>query len=287
MVADNSSTASGAPDAVELTAAQTWLLAGIVGAWAFPPVLALALPPTRQDLSTAPVGPLRDELVRLGVLGSDGSAHPLVAEWVQTAGAPERWFEIRFVRAGNDLLRGVLARRGTTTVAVLRNAQFVTFTRLEVEHPHELVPALVAGLGAEAPACFGVFSLPAKTGAEADARIRAGADPHAVLGSLGLPAAATAVAEAALTQPANYAEIVAAEHRNASSAATQVGIGVVDTALGRVVVSPRSGCQGSGDEWVSEFAPGTVVNIAAAAERLAGSLPGGRWFPNHTIVRNF
>jgi len=263
------------PNALELTVAGAWLLAELLGAGALPWALAITPPcadPAQADRLRAEQ---TAELRRMGVLTADGRVKPVVAQWIRTVCRAERWLELRFVAGAGDMLRGVVARRADRTVVALRNAQLVTFTAMTVDHPHALVPVVTAGLAGRPPAVFDRFVLPARAGARADERIRAGAPVAEVLEFLGVPASARPVVEAAFDPRRRYVEIVAGEHRDGHRRTTEVGVGVVDTPAGRVLVSPARAFDG---EWVSTFRPGTPDAIAAAVDALAAELPGGGWF---------
>jgi hypothetical protein len=79
-------------------------------------------------------------------------------------------------------------------------------------------------------------------------------------------------------------EIVAGEHRDGHRVSTDVGVSVVDSEAGRILVSPSRAFDG---EWVSTFAPGTAAAIAAAVDRLIATLPHGSWFPGAHQNRDF
>jgi hypothetical protein len=79
-------------------------------------------------------------------------------------------------------------------------------------------------------------------------------------------------------------EIVAGEHRDGHRVTTQVGVSIVDTPLGHVLIHPSKAFDG---EWVSTFTPGTPLSIAAAAERLTATLPSGSWFPDLHVTRDY
>ncbi len=79
-------------------------------------------------------------------------------------------------------------------------------------------------------------------------------------------------------------EIVAGQHRDGHRISTDVGVSIVDTTAGRVLVSPSKAFDG---EWVSTFMPGTPLAIAAAVERLTAALPDGPWFPQLSLTRDF
>jgi hypothetical protein len=272
------------PNAVELTAAQAWFVADTIGAGSLPWVLAVTPPYSQEAERDRFAAATVAELSALGVLTGPGAVDERVAAWIRVVCRAEQWLDLRFVAASGDLLRGVVARRGGRTVVALRNAQLITFTDMAIDHPHALVPVVTAGLSNRAPARFDDFALPAAVGARADDRIRGGVAVSEVLGFLGIPSSARPVVEAAFTPTRTYVEVVAGEHRNGHRVSTEVGVSVVDTTEGRVLVSPAKAFDG---EWVSTFTSGTPFAIAAAVERLTGSLPGGPWFPDLPLTRDF
>lgn len=276
-------TGSG-PNAIELTVEQAWYLAEELDAGGYPWVLAVT-PPYSDPADAAEFrSDQRDELTGLGVLDADGRVGDTVARWVRTVCRPDRWLDLRFVTGVGDILRGVVARRDDRTVVALRNAELITFTAMAIDHPQALVPVLTAGLANRPPARFATFALPADAGARADERIRNGADLAEVMEFLGIPLSARPVVEAAFDHRRRYVEIVAGERANGNQLSTEVGVSIVDTALGRVLVSPEQAFDG---EWVSTFEPGTTDSIAAAVERLIATLPGGTWFPHLARARDF
>ena len=126
--------------------------------------------------------------------------------------------------------------------------------------------------------------MPTRVGARADEQLRAGTSLSEVLDYLGIPASARPVVESVFSGPRSYVEIVAGCHRDGQHATTEVGMSIVDTAAGRVLVSPSRAFDG---EWVSTFSPGTPFAIAAAIEQLTASLPDGQWFPGQRLSRDF
>ncbi len=274
------------PDGVELSVDAAWFIGDVVGAGTFPWVLAIT-PPYRDASERAGFG-LRQtsELNRLGVMDND-AINPAVRQWIRTVCYADRWLELRYVgsaASSGDLLRGIVARRGGQTVVALRNAQLVTFTEVDVEDPHTLVPVVTAGLSGRPPAQFDEFELPTRVGARADKQIRDGAELSAVMDYLGVPVSARDVVRAVFEGPRSYVEVVAGQRLEATKQSTEVGIAVVDTTEGRVVVSPSRAFDG---DWVSVFAPGTSLAIAVALERLCATLPDGRWFPSTQLARDF
>jgi hypothetical protein len=280
------------PNAVELTVEQAWYIADTVGAGTFPWVLAITMPYT----DAAERGAFNDrqaaELTRMGLMTAGGDVNPAVAEWVRQVCFPERWLDLRYVASGDapgadELLRGIIARQsGKTqnTVVALRNAQLVTFTAMDIHDARALVPVLGVGLAQRPPARFDEFSLPARVGARADERLRNGGSLAEVLDYLGIPQSARPVVESVFTGPRSYVEIVAGCRHDGRHASTEVGMSIVDTTAGRVLVSPSRAFDG---EWISTFKPGTAFAIAVAVEQLTAELPDSDWFPGNRLSRDF
>ena len=264
-----------APNAVELTADAAWFVAESTGAGSFPWVLAITPPHTDP----------RAELTGMGVLSASGTVEPAVARWTRTACTPESWLELRYVRGGDAcMLRGLIARRGEHTVAVLRSGHLVTITELDVTDPLLLAAAVSAPLRGRAAARFTEFVMPTRVGQRADDRLRAGAEVDSVLDYLGIPASAAAMVRSVFTGPRSYVEVRAGCARDGVHSLSEVGVGIVDTPVGRLLVSPHRADDGT---WLSTFAPGTPLAISAALERLTGTLPEGRWFPESVQFREF
>ena len=277
------------PNAVELTVDQAWFIAETIGAGTIPWVLAITVPYTDPRQRGAFVDRQTAELTTIGLISADGVITPAVAGWVRVVCFPDRWLDLRYVGPVQDsgaaeLLRGIVARRGDQTVVALRNAQLVTLTSMEIDDPRALVPVLGVGLAHQQPARFDEFSMPARVGARADERLRAGAPLSEVLDYLGIPQSARPVVESVFTGPRSYVEIVAGCRHDGQQATTEVGMSIVDTTAGRVLVSPSRAFD---SEWVSTFSPGTPFAIAIAVEQLTAALPDGQWFPGKRLSRDF
>jgi hypothetical protein len=284
---------AAAPNAVELTVDQAWFIAETVGAGTFPWVLAITTPYADAAERGAFVDSQAAELTRMGMMSSGGTVNSAVADWIRMVCFPDRWLDLRYVGAAqvsgaSDLLRGIIAWRGGTTggkaIVALRNAQLVTFTAMDIDDARALVPVLGVGLRQRPPARFDEFSLPARVGARADERLRDGASVAEVLDYLGISQSARPVVESVFTGPRSYVEVVAGRHHDGQHASTEVGISIVDTTAGRVLVSPSRAFDG---EWISTFSPGTEFAIAVAVEQLTAGLPNGQWFPGKRLSRDF
>jgi hypothetical protein len=277
------------PNAVELTVDQAWFIAESVEAGAFPWVLAITTPYYDAAERAAFLARQAAELAQMGVVSADGVVDPAVAQWVRVVCFPQRWLDLRYVGPASadgsaELLRGIIAWGGDTAVVALRNAQLVTFTAMTLDDPRTLARVLGAGLVHRAPARFDEFSMPARVGARADERLRAGASLAEVVDYLGIPQSARPVVESVFSGPRSYVEIVAGCRHDGRHATTEVGMSVVDTTAGRVLVSPSRAFDG---EWVSTFRPGSSFAIAMAVEQLTAELPGAQWFPGLTMSRDF
>lgn len=282
-----------APNAVELTVDHAWFIAETTGAGNFPWVLAITCPYRDAAERNAFLDRQKAELTEMGLVSAGGLVNPAVAEWIKVVCFPERWFDLRYVGPAADageLLRGIVAQRGgaggrgSTTVVALRSAQLITFTAMDIDDPRALVPVLSVGLAQRQPARFDEFSMPTRVGARADERLRSGASLAEVLDYLGIPASARPVVESVFNGPRSYVEIVAGCHRDGRHSTTEVGMSIVDTAEGRVLVSPSRAFDG---EWVSTFTPGTPFAIAVATEQLTAQLPDAGWFSEHRLARDF
>ncbi len=274
-----------AANAVELTVEQAWYLAELTGSGSFPWVLAITPPYSEPSAAGAFAADRIAELTAMGVVSAAGAVNPAVAQWIMSTCRARQWLEMRVVSAGGNMLRGVVGRGERTgrgersdgrTVVALRSGGLVTFTEMDTAHPHDLVPVVTAGLQARRPADFDDFTIPVRTGARADEKLRNGGDLAEVIDHLGIPSSARQVVEAVFTGRRSYAEIVAGEHRDGYRVSTEVGVSVVDCSAGRLLVYPTQAFDG---EWVSTFTPGHPSAIAAAVDRLTATLPDGSWFP--------
>ena len=284
---------NAAPNAVELTVDHAWFIAETTGAGSFPWVLAITTPYCDAAQREAFVERQRAELTRMGLVLPDGLINPAVAGWIKTVCFPDRWLDLRYVGATKttdaatgtgELLRGIVAQRASKTVVALRSAQLITFTAMDIDDPRGLVPVLGVGLAQRPPARFDEFSMPTRVGARADERLRLGTSLSEVLDYLGIPHSARPVVESVFTGPRSYVEIVAGCHRDGQHATTEVGMSIVDTTGGRVLVSPSRAFDG---EWVSTFSPGTPFAIAVGIEQLTALLPDGQWFSGRRLSRDF
>ncbi len=283
------------PNAVELAVDHAWFIAETIGAGNFPWVLAITPPYCDAAQRNAFLERQKAELIQMGLVSEGGLVNPAVADWIKVVCFPDRWLDLRYVghpaaTGTRELLRGVVAQRAgrtgrpSKTIVALRSAQLITFTAMDIDDPRVLAPVLGVGLAQRPPARFDEFSMPTRVGARADERLRSGASLSEVLDYLGIPQSARPVVDSVFNGPRSYVEIVAGCHRDGQHATTEVGMSIVDTAAGRVLVSPSRAFDG---EWVSTFSPGTPFAIAVALEQLTASLPDAGWFSGHRLSRDF
>lgn len=280
------------PNAVELTVDQAWFIAETLGAGTFPWVLAITPPYCDVAQRGAFLDRQRAELAAMGLVSADRAINPAVADWVRVVCFPDRWLDLRFLGtapAGSpgELLRGVVAHRASITdktIVALRSAQLITFTAMDVDGPLALVPVLGVGLAQRPPARFDEFSMPTRVGARADERLRSGASLAEVIEYLGIPGSARPVVESVFAGSRSYVEVVAGCRRDGRQWTTEVGMSIVDTTAGRILVSPSRAFDG---EWVSTFSPGTPFATAVAIEQLTASLPDSQWFTGQRLSRDF
>lgn len=271
------------PNAVELTADAAWLVAESIGAGSFPWVLAITPAVADQREAPAILARLRTELIRTRVMSEAGRVNPAVASWTRTVCAPDRWLELRYVR-GSGLLRGLVARRGDHTVVALRSGELITLTELHISDAFQLASVITAGLAGRAPARFAEFTLPTRVGVRTDEKLRAGVDLDDVLDHLGIPASAIPVVRSVFDGPRSYVEVRAGSANYGVHSLSEVGLGIIDTGPGRVLVKPDRAADG---EWLSTFSPGSPFAIALALDGLTDPLAGGRWFPAAALARDF
>jgi hypothetical protein len=283
------------PNAVELTVDHAWFIAETIGAGTFPWVLAITTPYCDAAQRAAFFDRQRAELTEMGLMSADGAINSAVADWIRVVCFPDRWLDLRFLGpapagSAGELLRGVVAHRAAPTVktdktvVALRSAQLITFTAMDVDGPLGLVPVLGVGPAQRPPARFDEFSMPTRVGARADERLRSGTPLAEVIDFLGIPESARRVVESVFSGPRSYVEVVAGCRRDGRHWTTEVGMSVVDTTAGRVLVSPSRAFDG---EWVSTFSPGTPFAIAVAIEQLTASLPDSQWFSGQRLSRDF
>lgn len=118
-------------------------------------------------------------------------------------------------------------------------------------------------------------------GVAIDKRIAAGADIVDTLTELGIPERDAEVMEMAGTGERSYVELTAHEATNGARHETDVCNNVVNTEIGRILVSPPADEPRAGGE--SVFAPAEPFAIAMALRDLTDRLPSRTWFPDENF----
>jgi hypothetical protein len=265
-------------NAVELTTDEAWFLADVLGAGLYPWVLAVTCPYAAEAQRAEFDAAQRPAAVAKGYVGGGQTVDHRVAGWIKTVCYPRQGLDLRLF-GQQDTLRGHIARSGSgEIVAAFRHAQMMTFTELDVFDFPGLVPTVVAGLDALAPqepARFRSFTIPAEAGRRADEQVAKGADPQTVIEGIGAPARVTSLLAHALTQPRSFVEVIAHDNIDGRHTKTAVGVGVYNTAAGRIVITPS---YEPDQPTRSTFSPGDPFAIAVALRDLTASLPSGAWF---------
>jgi len=269
-------------EAVEVTAEQAWFLADYLRAGTYPWKLAITAP--YVDLSERDSFNQRctDDLTAAQILDDQGCVRSTVAECIRVVCRARQWLEWLTMVDEDQVLRGVLARTSPPdAVAALRYAQMVTFTPLQVAYTESVVPIITAGLADQPPANFDEFALPMDTGKAIDERIACGADVVETLTELGIPERDAQIMEIARTGEHTNVEITAHEATNGARHRTDVSINIINTEVGRILVSPPAGEPRAGGE--SVFAPADPFAVAMAVRDLTARLPSGTWFPEENF----
>jgi hypothetical protein len=269
-------------EAVEVTAEQAWFLADYLRAGTYPWKLAITAP--YVDLSEQERFNQRctDDLTAATILDDQGRVRATVAECIRVVCRTRQWLEWLTTVDDNQILRGVLARTAPPdAVVALRYAQMVTFTPLQVAYTESVVPIITTGLADQPPARFDEFALPMDTGKAIDERISGGADIVDALTALGIPERDAQIMEIARTGQRTNVEITAYEATNGARHQTDVSINIINTEVGRILVSPPAGEPRAGGE--SVFAPADPFAVAMAVRDLTSRLPSGTWFPEETF----
>jgi hypothetical protein len=269
-------------EAVEVTAEQAWFLADYLRAGTYPWKLAITAP--YVDLSQRDSFNQRctDDLTAAEILDDQGRVRPAVAECIRVVCRAGQSLEWLTMVDEEQVLRGVLARAVPPDVVVaLRYAQMVTLTPMHVTYTESIVPIITAGLPDQPPARFDEFVLPMDTGKAIDERVSRGADIVEALTELGIPERDAQIMEIARTGEHTNVEITAHELTDGARHQTDVCINVINTEVGRILVSPPAGEPRAGGE--SVFAPADPFAVAMAVRDLTARLPSGTWFPEENF----
>lgn len=269
--------------AAEMTAHQAWFLADLLRTGSYPWSLAITAPYADLGDKEGFEEACRAELTEARILDDEGNVQPAIAAAIKTACQPRQWLQWLTIIDTDRILRGVLAcTTPPEAVVVLRYAQMVTFTPLQLNGSESLVPIVTAGLPDDArPAHFEEFSIPMDTGKAIDDRIGRGADIVETLVDLGVPEREAEIMELARTGERITIELTAHEATNGARNATDVSVNIISTQVGSILVSPPAGEPREGGS--SIFAPAEPFAVAMAIRDLTDRLPSGTWFPEENF----
>jgi hypothetical protein len=266
-----------------MTAQQAWFLADHLRAGSYPWTLAITAPYSDPGERAGFDEKCRAELTEIGIMDEQGHVNPAIASAVVTACQPRQWLQWLTIIDSDQILRGVLARTSPPdAVVVLRYAQMVTLTPLQLSGSESLVPIITAGLpDDQRPAHFEEFFLPMDIGKAIDDRIGRGADIVETLVELGVPERDAEIMELARTGERITIELTAHEANNGARHGTDVSVNVISTEVGSILVSPPAGEPREGGS--SLFAPAESFAVAMAVRDLTDRLPSGTWFPEENF----
>lgn len=267
------------PVAIDLNVDAALVLQSIVGIDSYPLVLGL-LPNICYPEDRARVHEVvLDELVAAGIV-EDGLVHPSVVHWLECLYRPDVELLAYIVAAGEDgttdaVLRFSLVRAGDTHVLAVRDDDHVVIQSLfyEDQQLNTLAAALTAALGPHPALRFEPVTAPQEQFATI-----ATEDPERARQALlelradGLTAR---LLSTMIGRTYRRAEVSMVEHHDGDTGLPDLGLAVLDTPSGRIVVTPTVGLDGR--RWLT-YGPGDDAGLRAAIGSLVQLLPGRSWF---------
>ncbi|WP_069159728.1 ESX secretion-associated protein EspG [Nocardia altamirensis] len=266
------------PVAIDLNVDAALLLKDIVGIDSYPPVLALLPNIFRFEDRDRVRAAVTAELVEIGVI-TDGRVHREVERWLWCLYRPDIELSARVIATGRGgeaqtMLRLSLVRGGDQHVLAVRHDDEIVIQSVFHEHGgSDPVPAALAtALGPCPPLRFTPMTATLAQFTEVPA------DPderRSALAELGARPQTAAALTRALDEIHRRAEVVLVEHQDGGSVEPEVCLSVLDTAFGRIVVTPSVAMDG---EVRSTYAPGDDAALASGIAALIDLLPSRSWF---------
>ncbi|MFQ6395120.1 ESX secretion-associated protein EspG [Nocardia sp. KC 131] len=271
------------PIAIDLNVDAALLLQSMVGIDSYPPVLALLPNIYRIEDRNRVRAVVAKELTEVGIIEGD-RVHPTVEHWLQCLYRPDMELVARILDTGLDggskgMLRLSLVRSGDTHVLAVRcdDAVVIQSVFQERKDLESVAAGLVAALGSKEVLRFQPLTATSEDFGEVpsdqDERRRALLD-------LGANPQTASLLSRVLEEVQRRAEILVIEHRDGGSAQTEVGVSVIDTLSGRLIVTPSKAMDGQA--W-STYAPGDDTAVRAGIAALIELLPGRSWFDTSRI----
>ncbi|MBL1079779.1 ESX secretion-associated protein EspG [Nocardia sp. 2] len=253
-------------------------LQSLTGIDHYPAVLALVPNIAHPDDQRRVHEVVVHELTQAGVVGTDG-VHPEVEKWLRKLHRPDIEL-IAHIADLNDnaeltaMLRLSLVRAGNDHVLAVRCDDRVVIQPIfhTGRHLATITAAVLAALGPCPPLGFETMSATfeqfAAVPGEPEQRRRA------LLG-LGATAHTAAVLTKAMDAIRRRGEIVVIEHHDGETARPEFSLAVLDTPLGRIVVTPSLAMDGG--RW-STYTRGDDAAVATGIAALIELLPRRSWF---------
>ncbi|MCH9640123.1 MAG: ESX secretion-associated protein EspG [Actinomycetia bacterium] len=213
------------------------------------------------------------DLTAQGIFTPSGDPHPEVAAIADTLSRPDRTLECRWWRsdAGGKMVRFVVCRRGKRHVVAARDGDMLVLQRVAPEIGLATMVNLVIGNATPA-------NVEPLTGI---AEELTGTCTVEQLGRYGLSHSSARIYAEATGNPNSWVEITANErHPGGTYAQAGVGAGVLDSALGRIVSTPRR----VNGELYGSFLPGSQENLQRALNGLVEFLPSRGWLDRDLAV---
>lgn len=227
-----------------------------------------------------------EQLTAAGIL-DDGRIHPVVEEWLRALHRPDVELAVRIWDPSPEpdleaMLRMSLVRAGSGHVLAVRHGDHVIVQSVHSDgrRVDPLAAALLTALGPCPALVFDplragqaqLLEVPEETAGRRQALLELGATPR----SAGL-------LSRVLSEVERQAEVMVVEHHDGAvtpspedlAAAPPLCVQVLDTASGRIVVSPSVAVDG--EIWVN-YLPGDDAAVHAGIRALVDLLPGGSWF---------
>lgn len=266
------------PIAVDLNVDAALLLKDMVGIDSYPTVLALMPNVFSIEDRDRVHAVVTRQLAEAGLIVGD-CVHPAVEDWLWCLYRPDMELAARVLStddAGKPaaMLRLSLVRRRDTHVLAVRCDDEIVVQPVfhEGRHLDTVAAVVVAALGT----CPALYFEPMTATMEHFGEVPSDPDERRrALVELGAKPHTAAVLTRALNEIACRAEILMIEHRDGGPVETDVCVSVLDSAQGRIVVTPSVAMDG---EVRSTYAPGDDEAVQAGLAALIELLPSRSWF---------
>ncbi|CCF62168.1 ESX secretion-associated protein EspG [Nocardia cyriacigeorgica] len=271
------------PTVVDLDVDAALVLQELAGIDDYPQVLAL-LPNIYDEDDHARVhAVVLGELAAAGIV-EDGRVHPVVGQWLHCLDRPDTELVVRVIDRGDGdddlaMLRMSLVRQGEQHVLAMRCDDHVVIQPVfhEGRGFDTLTAAVLAAVGPCPPLEFEPLTATEEELGEVPSEQT---ERRQALLELGAHRQTAGVLSRVMDEVVRRAEIVMFEHHDGVQAVPKVSAAVLDTASGRIVVTPSVAMDGQ--LWAT-YLPGDDSAIGTAVAALVDLLPGRSWFDTTRI----